>query len=115
MGSEPGTLVLALLAAAKGRAFECSPRRYTSGSTGKPKGIVHVHGGYQVGLCRSAELVLGLTCARPERDRPADARQGGGSEMLLVVATPGWITGQSYMLSAAVRTSNPTRHLCKPT
>ena len=83
---------------------------YTSGSTGKPKGIVHVHGGYLVGLCRSADLVLGLSLERPERGRSADARQGGdgSSETLLVVATPGWITGQSYMLSAAMLTRTPS-------
>ena len=60
---------------------------YTSGSTGKPKGIVHAHGGYQVGLCATSRRVL-------------DARPG--SDTWCVVATPGWITGQSYMISAAL-------------
>jgi len=60
---------------------------YTSGSTGKPKGIVHTHGGYQVGLCATSRRVLDV--------RP-------GSDTWCVVATPGWITGQSYMISAAL-------------
>jgi acyl-CoA synthetase (AMP-forming)/AMP-acid ligase II len=60
---------------------------HTSGSTGKPKGIVHTHGGYEVGLCLTSRVVFAL--------RPlADA--------LLVIATPGWITGQSYMIGAAL-------------
>ena len=58
---------------------------YTSGSTGKPKGIVHTHGGYQVGLCATVRLVFNL---RPE------------SDLICVVATAGWITGQSYMIAA---------------
>ena len=61
---------------------------YTSGSTGKPKGIVHGHGGYLVGLLATSGLVLDL---RPERD-----------DTLFVVATPGWITGQSYMITTAL-------------
>ena len=55
---------------------------YTSGSTGKPKGIVHTHGGYLVGLASSCEVVFDLKAAR---------------DALFVVATPGWITGQSYV------------------
>ena len=51
---------------------------YTSGSTGKPKGIVHTHGGYQVGLCATVHAVF---APQPARD------------VMLVVATPGWITG----------------------
>ena len=58
---------------------------YTSGSTGKPKGIVHTHGGYQVGLCATVKLVFDLL---PE------------SDLICVVATAGWITGQSYMIAA---------------
>ena len=66
---------------------------YTSGSTGTPKGIVHTHGGYQVGLCATAHLVLAL---RPE------------SDVLCVVATAGWITGQSYMICAALLSMVPS-------
>ena len=60
---------------------------YTSGSTGRPKGIVHTHGGYEVGLCLTSRAVFDL---QPNAD------------MLLVIATPGWITGQSYMIAAAL-------------
>ena len=59
---------------------------YTSGSTGKPKGIVHTHGGYQVGLVATTEVIF---ARRPE-------------DVLMVIATPGWITGQSYMIAAAL-------------
>ncbi len=65
---------------------------YTSGSTGRPRGIVHVHGGYEVGLVTTARLVFGR-----RRD-----------DTLFVVATNGWITGQSYMIAAALLTCTPT-------
>ena len=70
---------------------------HTSGSTGKPKGIVHCHGGYQVGLCVTARLVMGLSTT-----------QENNNDVLFVVATPGWITGQSYMISASLLTSTPS-------
>jgi non-ribosomal peptide synthetase component F len=60
---------------------------YTSGSTGKPKGIVHTHGGYEVGLCLTSRVVFAFSPA---------------SDVFLVIATPGWITGQSYMIAAAM-------------
>ncbi|WP_292930646.1 AMP-binding protein, partial [Novosphingobium sp. PASSN1] len=59
---------------------------YTSGSTGKPKGIVHVHGGYTAGIAHSMQVAF-------------DARPG---DTIFVVADPGWITGQSYQISAAL-------------
>jgi len=59
---------------------------YTSGSTGKPKGIVHVHGGYTAGIAQSMQVAF-------------DARPG---DTIFVVADPGWITGQSYQISAAL-------------
>ncbi|RRR71914.1 MAG: acetyl-CoA synthetase [Candidatus Viridilinea halotolerans] len=59
---------------------------YTSGSTGKPKGVVHVHGGYIAGLVHTMKVSF-------------DAEPG---DTILVVADPGWITGQSYMLSATM-------------
>jgi acrylyl-CoA reductase (NADPH)/3-hydroxypropionyl-CoA dehydratase/3-hydroxypropionyl-CoA synthetase len=60
---------------------------YTSGSTGKPKGVVHVHGGYVSGLAHTIKVAFDAT---PGRDR------------MFVVADPGWITGQSYMITAAL-------------
>nr|WP_294557138.1 AMP-binding protein [uncultured Rhodopila sp.] len=59
---------------------------YTSGSTGKPKGVVHVHGGYLSGLVETMRVSF-------------DARPG---DVMYVVADPGWITGQSYMIAAAL-------------
>jgi acrylyl-CoA reductase (NADPH)/3-hydroxypropionyl-CoA dehydratase/3-hydroxypropionyl-CoA synthetase len=59
---------------------------YTSGSTGKPKGVVHVHGGYVAGVADTMATAF-------------DARPG---DVLYVVADPGWITGQSYMICAAL-------------
>ncbi|MBC7840822.1 MAG: AMP-binding protein [Gemmatimonadaceae bacterium] len=61
---------------------------YTSGSTGKPKGVVHVHGGYTSGIAYSMRVAF-------------DAKAG---DVMYVVADPGWITGQSYMISAALTT-----------
>lgn len=61
---------------------------YTSGSTGKPKGIVHVHGGYTAGIAHTMAVSF-------------DARPG---DTIYVVADPGWITGQSYQISAALTT-----------
>ena len=61
---------------------------YTSGSTGKPKGVVHVHGGYTAGIASTMRVAF-------------DARPG---DVIYVVADPGWITGQSYMISAPLTT-----------
>jgi acrylyl-CoA reductase (NADPH) / 3-hydroxypropionyl-CoA dehydratase / 3-hydroxypropionyl-CoA synthetase len=61
---------------------------YTSGSTGKPKGVVHVHGGYTAGIAHTMRVSF-------------DAKPG---DVLYVVADPGWITGQSYLISAALTT-----------
>lgn len=59
---------------------------YTSGSTGKPKGVVHVHGGWLAGVAATMRVSF-------------DAQPG---DVMYVVADPGWITGQSYMISAAL-------------
>ncbi len=59
---------------------------YTSGSTGKPKGVVHVHGGWLSGIIETLRISF-------------DARPG---DVLYVVADPGWITGQSYMIAGAL-------------
>jgi acrylyl-CoA reductase (NADPH)/3-hydroxypropionyl-CoA dehydratase/3-hydroxypropionyl-CoA synthetase len=61
---------------------------YTSGSTGKPKGVVHVHGGYVAGVAHTMKVAF-------------DAAPG---DVIYVVADPGWITGQSYMICAALTT-----------
>ena len=66
---------------------------YTSGSTGKPKGVVHVHGGYVAGISHTMKISFD---AQPDRD------------VLWVIADPGWITGQSYMISAALTTRIPS-------
>ncbi|MEM9706007.1 MAG: enoyl-CoA hydratase-related protein, partial [Pseudomonadota bacterium] len=61
---------------------------YTSGSTGKPKGVVHVQGGYTAGVAHTMSVVFGA--------EPGD--------VIYVVADPGWITGQSYLISAPLST-----------
>ncbi|PHR12651.1 MAG: acetyl-CoA synthetase [Sphingopyxis sp.] len=61
---------------------------YTSGSTGKPKGVVHVHGGYISGIASTMAISF-------------DAAPG---DTIYVVADPGWITGQSYLISASLTT-----------
>ncbi len=61
---------------------------YTSGSTGKPKGVVHVHGGYCAGVASTMSVSF-------------DAAPG---DVLFVVADPGWITGQSYLIAGALLT-----------
>ncbi|HWZ59708.1 MAG TPA: AMP-binding protein [Gemmatimonadaceae bacterium] len=61
---------------------------YTSGSTGKPKGVVHVHGGWVAGIAHTMRVAF-------------DAHPG---DVMYVIADPGWITGQSYMISAALTT-----------
>ena len=65
---------------------------YTSGSTGKPKGVVHVHGGYVAGIAYTMRVAF-------------DSRPG---DVIYVIADPGWITGQSYMISAALTTRTPS-------
>jgi 3-hydroxypropionyl-CoA synthetase (EC 6.2.1.-)/3-hydroxypropionyl-CoA dehydratase (EC 4.2.1.-)/acrylyl-CoA reductase (NADPH) (EC 1.3.1.-) len=60
---------------------------YTSGSTGKPKGVVHVHGGYTAGISYTMKISF-------------DARPG--KDVMYVIADPGWITGQSYMIAASL-------------
>ena len=57
---------------------------YTSGSTGKPKGVVHTHGGWLAGVAHTMRTVFG-----------AEA-----NDRLYVIADPGWITGQSYLIAA---------------
>ncbi|HVX95625.1 MAG TPA: AMP-binding protein [Polyangia bacterium] len=71
---------------------------YTSGSTGKPKGVVHTHGGYVAGVAHTMRVSF---------DVPALDNVGGpaNDHVIYVVADPGWITGQSYLISAALTTA----------
>ncbi|NTV45261.1 MAG: AMP-binding protein [Chlorobiales bacterium] len=62
---------------------------YTSGSTGKPKGVVHVHGGYAAGVAYTMRVAF-------------DVRSG--KDVAYVIADPGWITGQSYLISGTLLT-----------
>ena len=48
---------------------------------------MHTHGGYEVGLCLTTQVIFDLQSPR---------------DIFLVIATPGWITGQSYMIAAAL-------------
>jgi acetyl-CoA synthetase len=55
---------------------------YTSGTTGKPKAILHVHGGYMVGIYSTLKNVFDIR----EEDR------------WWCAADPGWVTGHSYIV-----------------
>lgn len=64
---------------------------YTSGSTGKPKGVVHTHGGYVAGIAHTMRVCFDVDAAK-------------SPSTIYVIADPGWITGQSYLISAALTT-----------
>ncbi len=57
---------------------------YTSGTTGKPKGVVHVHGGYAVGIYATLKFVFDLK----------------DEDIWWCAADIGWITGHSYIVYA---------------
>ena len=54
---------------------------YTSGTTGRPKGILHVHGGYMVGVHATLKYVFDVR----DEDR------------YWCTADAGWVTGHSYI------------------
>ena len=54
---------------------------------------MHCHGGYLSQIADSMETVFGCAGNSHERD---------DKETLLVIASPSWITGQSYMISGAL-------------
>lgn len=61
---------------------------FTSGTTGKPKGVSHVHA-MNAGLVETMKVSFN---AEPGKDR------------MLTVGALGWITGQSYQISAVLAT-----------
>ena len=57
---------------------------YTSGTTGKPKGVMHVHGGYAVGVYATQKFVFDIK----------------DNDIWWCAADIGWITGHSYIVYA---------------
>jgi acrylyl-CoA reductase (NADPH)/3-hydroxypropionyl-CoA dehydratase/3-hydroxypropionyl-CoA synthetase len=88
---EDGEFVRALWATSEPEPLEAEYPLFvifTSGSTGKPKGVVHVHG-YTAGIAHTMRVSFDVV---------------PGEDTVFVVADPGWITGQSYLVSAALLT-----------
>ena len=87
LGLDDGTLFRALNASHPAQPVDADYPLfiiYTSGSTGKPKGVVHTHGGWLAGITHTMRVVFDV---KPE-------------DRMYVIADPGWITGQSYLVAA---------------
>ena len=79
--------------------------------TRRPPGLVHCHGGYLSGILETMAFVFGIEhLGHLGEDKPktgrgakAEAKQKlGREEVMFVVGTPGWITGQSYMIMGSL-------------
>ena len=79
--------------------------------THPPPGLVHCHGGYLSGILETMAFVFGIEhLGHLGEDKPktgrgakAEAKQKlGREEVMFVVGTPGWITGQSYMIMGSL-------------
>jgi acrylyl-CoA reductase (NADPH) / 3-hydroxypropionyl-CoA dehydratase / 3-hydroxypropionyl-CoA synthetase len=77
---------------------------YTSGSTGKPKGVVHTHGGYVAGIAHTMRVSFDVPHIDGDGASRAAAAASANDHVIYVAADPGWITGQSYLISAALTT-----------
>jgi acetyl-CoA synthetase len=64
---------------------------YTSGTTAKPKGVVHVHGGYAVGVSKTFDMIFDNVS---NIGKPANF----SAKPYFCTADPGWITGHSYIV-----------------
>ena len=77
---------------------------FTSGSTGRPKGLVHSHATMAC-VCHTLSFSFGVpppTFKAGGIENGIEVDKKGEYDRALIVATPAWITGQSYMISACL-------------